>query len=190
MPRHLPFFIILILIALASPALAQTPNNTGFNISWAALDPGTDWVAQVITSVFPINGNTCQGGGGTQPSTCTGTAATVIGTIVGQLTGFVLAIAMAFVCYLTIINIHRVAEVFTDSHERHDVTLRREAGVWRHYDVPVEFGFLHRPGRCRPSFHVGNRHGKNCLCQRRHSNGPRRLGHCHPDDPRDEKHRS
>jgi len=110
MPRHLPFFFILILIAFASPALAQTANNTGFNISWAALDPGTDWVAQVITSVFPINGNTCQGGGGAQPSTCTGTAATVIGTIVGQLTGFVLAIAMAFVCYLTIINIHRVAE--------------------------------------------------------------------------------
>jgi len=39
-----------------------------------------------------------------QPSTCTAQPATVIGTIVGQLTGFVLAIAMAFVCYLTIIT--------------------------------------------------------------------------------------
>lgn len=109
MPRHLPLFIILILVAFAGPALAQTANN-GFNLSWTVLDPGDDWVAQVIRSVFPINGNTCQAGGATQPSTCTGTAATVVGTIVGQLTGFVLAIAMAFVCYLTIINIHRVAE--------------------------------------------------------------------------------
>jgi len=43
MPRHLPFFTILILIALASPALAQTANNTGFNISWALSTRMTGW---------------------------------------------------------------------------------------------------------------------------------------------------
>ena len=40
----------------------------------------------------------------------TGNEATVIGQIVGQFTGFVAAIAAAFVCYNTIMNIHRAAE--------------------------------------------------------------------------------
>ena len=51
--------------------------------------------------MFPVNGT---------PTNPTGSAASVIGLIAGQLTGFVSAIAMAYVCYLTIINIHRVAE--------------------------------------------------------------------------------
>jgi len=55
----------------------------------------------MIQSVFPVNG---------APPTDTGTAATVIGKILGQITGFVTAIAMAYVAYITIMNIHRVAE--------------------------------------------------------------------------------
>jgi conjugal transfer/type IV secretion protein DotA/TraY len=71
-------------------------------VSWSALDPGNDWAAQVLRSIFPVPGGT--------PGTSTGKEATVIGQIVGQLTGFVAAIAAAFVAYTTIINIHRAAE--------------------------------------------------------------------------------
>jgi conjugal transfer/type IV secretion protein DotA/TraY len=71
-------------------------------VSWSALDPGNDWAAQVLRSIFPISGGT--------PGTSTGNEATVIAQIVGQFTGFVAAIAAAFVSYTTIINIHRAAE--------------------------------------------------------------------------------
>jgi conjugal transfer/type IV secretion protein DotA/TraY len=102
MRRALPICLVLIMVSISVPALAQTAGTGGgFNISWSALNPGTDWAWQMIQSVFPISGSS---------PTSTGAEATVIGKIVGQLTGFVLAIAMAFVCYLTIMNIHRVAE--------------------------------------------------------------------------------
>ncbi len=103
MPHRLAVILFPILLLLSLPAFAQAPPATnGFNLSWSALDPGDDWAAQVIESVFPVSGN--------PPPTATGSEATVIGQMVGQLTGFVMAIAMAFVCYLTIMNIHRVAE--------------------------------------------------------------------------------
>ena len=113
MTRHstlIPFLSAALILALASPALAASP----FDVSWTALDPGDDWAAQMINAVFPVNGSTCTGGG----TNCTGNAATVVGQIVGQLTGFVLAIAMFFVCYQTLTNIHRVAEsanILTDA---------------------------------------------------------------------------
>jgi conjugal transfer/type IV secretion protein DotA/TraY len=90
----------LFLLAIAGPAFAQTTNP--YDVSWSALDPGNDWAAQVLRSIFPIPGGT--------PGTSTGNEATVIGQIVGQFTGFVAAIAAAFVSYITIINIHRAAE--------------------------------------------------------------------------------
>jgi len=90
----------LLLLAIAGPALAQTTNP--YDVSWSALDPGNDWAAQVLRSIFPIAGGT--------PGSSTGNEATVIGQIVGQFTGFVAAIAAAFVSYITIINIHRAAE--------------------------------------------------------------------------------
>jgi conjugal transfer/type IV secretion protein DotA/TraY len=90
----------LFLPAIAGPAFAETTNP--YDVSWSALDPGNDWAAQVLRSIFPIPGGT--------PGTSTGNEATVIGQIVGQFTGFVAAIAAAFVSYITIINIHRAAE--------------------------------------------------------------------------------
>jgi len=92
--------LLLFLLAGAGPAFAQTTNS--YDVSWSALDPGNDWAAQVLRSIFPISGGT--------PGTSTGNEATVIGQIVGQFTGFVAAIAAAFVSYITIINIHRAAE--------------------------------------------------------------------------------
>ena len=90
----------LLLAAIAGPAFAQS--TSPYDVSWSALDPGNDWAAQVLRSLFPIPGGT--------PGTSTGNEATVIGQIVGQFTGFVAAIAAAFVSYITIINIHRAAE--------------------------------------------------------------------------------
>ena len=123
MRRALPICLVLILVSIAVPALAQTTGTgSGFNISWTALNPGTDWAWQMIQSVFPISGS---------PPTSTGAEATVIGKIVGQLTGFVLAIAMAFVCYLTIMNIHRVAETTNLLSQRHDFACSWSASASR-----------------------------------------------------------
>ncbi|WP_158803492.1 DotA/TraY family protein [Acidisoma sp. L85] len=98
-----PWLILLVMLlsAVALPAFAQTTaTNGGFNLSWSALDPGNDWAATVIQNVFPISGTN-----GVSP-----TQTTVIGQMIGQLTGFVAAIAMAFLCYSTIMQIHRGAE--------------------------------------------------------------------------------
>jgi conjugal transfer/type IV secretion protein DotA/TraY len=91
------------LFPFAGVAFAQTPapSPSSFNISWSALDPGDDWTWQMLQSVFPVSG---------APPVATGTAATVIGTLLGQISGLVMAVSMFFLCYLTIINIHRVAE--------------------------------------------------------------------------------
>ena len=98
--RVLPIALLsLAALAIAGPAFAQQPN---YDVSWAALNPGNDWAAQVVQSLFPMYG------AGAAPAT--GNEASVIGQIVGQFTGFVAAIAAAFVCYNTIMNIHRAAE--------------------------------------------------------------------------------
>lgn len=86
-------------LLLAGPALAQ---GTGVNLSWSALDPGDDWAATVIRSVFPISGST--------GTVSTGNAATVIGTLVRSLTGFVAAIAMFYLVYSMVMQIWRGAE--------------------------------------------------------------------------------
>ena len=86
-------------LLLAGPALAQ---GTGVNLSWSALDPGDDWAAIVIRSVFPINGSA--------GTVSTGNAATVIGTLVRSLTGFVAAIAMFYLVYSMVMQIWRGAE--------------------------------------------------------------------------------
>src|SRR5271166_5014257 len=100
--RSLTLALALVL-PLMDAALAQTDStgSSSFNISWSALDPGDDWTWQMLQSVFPVSGT---------PPTNTGTAATLIGTLLGQITGLVMALAMFFLCYLTIINIHRVSE--------------------------------------------------------------------------------
>ena len=103
--RRRSLFLALALVLLSmDAALGQTSSTTSsssFNISWSALDPGDDWTWQMLQSVFPVSGT---------PPTSTGTAATLIGTLLGQITGLVMALAMFFLCYLTIINIHRVSE--------------------------------------------------------------------------------
>jgi conjugal transfer/type IV secretion protein DotA/TraY len=111
MPRRIfpVLSIVLIGAALIAPAFAQTaPSVPSYDVSWQALDPGQDWAAEMINAVFPINGNPCSGGA--QSATCTGAAATVIGDLLGRLTGFTMALAMSYVCYLSIWHMYRTAE--------------------------------------------------------------------------------
>ncbi len=98
----LPLVVVAAACALAEPAFAQATNP--YDVSWAALNPGNDWAAQVIQSLFPVTGTTAA------PGISPGQETTVIQQIVGQLTGFVGAIACAFVVYTTIMGIHRAAE--------------------------------------------------------------------------------
>jgi conjugal transfer/type IV secretion protein DotA/TraY len=86
--------------APAQTAAAASPTGTS-SLTWAALDPGDDMAANIIRSVFPISRTAPTG---------IGNAATVIGQIVQQLTTFVIAITMFFVCYTTIMHIFRAAE--------------------------------------------------------------------------------
>jgi conjugal transfer/type IV secretion protein DotA/TraY len=92
----------LAVAALAEPAFAQAANP--YDVSWSALTPGNDWAAQVIQSLFPVTGTTAS------PGTSPGQETTVIQSIIGQFTGFVGAIACAFIAYTTIMHIHRAAE--------------------------------------------------------------------------------
>ena len=97
-------FLVLAITVIAGPAFAQTTNP--YDVSWSALDPGQDWAAIVVKSLFPTGASI----GTTTTATSTGSEATVIGQIIGQFTGYVAAIACAFVCYNTIMTIHRAAE--------------------------------------------------------------------------------
>lgn len=79
----------------------STSGSSSYGVTWNMLDPGDDWAATMIKSVFPVFGSS---------STSTGTEATVIGTMLGDLSGFVMALAMAFVSYVMMMNMHRSAE--------------------------------------------------------------------------------
>ena len=102
MRRSWIFLAALFLVCFVSTAHAQAPAQ-GAQATWSALDPGDDWAAQVLRSVFPTGGT-----GTALPGI--GAENTVIGKMVGQLSGFMLALAAAFVAYTTIIQIHRAAE--------------------------------------------------------------------------------
>jgi conjugal transfer/type IV secretion protein DotA/TraY len=88
------------LVCIATAARAQGTN--AYQTTWSALQPGNDWAAQVLWSLFPITNNAGLPG--------IGAASTVIGKMVGQLTGYIMAIAIVFVAYSTIMQIHRAAE--------------------------------------------------------------------------------
>ncbi len=125
------FLIILVLGALAAPAQAAPPT---YNLSWAALDPGTDWSAQVILSLFPVSPAPAGSG-------AVGAEATVIGTLVGTLTGFVAAIAMTFLCYATIMQIHRGAETARMLDRKTSSMFMVRLGVAAVMMFPLDTGF-------------------------------------------------
>jgi len=89
LPR--PALALALLPLMASPAMAQA-NPAG--VVWSALSPGNDWTAQLIQSIFPVPGVAGATGGGS-----IGPEATVIGAMLGQLTGAVMVFMIAFLCY-------------------------------------------------------------------------------------------
>lgn len=92
--------IVSVLLLAADAAHAQGQN--AYQTTWAALQPSNDWAAQVLWSLFPITNNAGLPG--------IGGAGTVIGKMIGQFTGYIMAIAIVFVAYSTIVQIHRAAE--------------------------------------------------------------------------------
>ena len=104
MARPRTLFSLLILAGAALCALPDPAHAAGASqTTWAALDPGDDWAAQVLRSIFPIGSNgTALTGIGAENS--------VIGQMVGLLSGYILALAAAYMAYATIIQIHRAAE--------------------------------------------------------------------------------
>ena len=99
MRRSWTFTLGLMLLCVAGTAHAQ---GNAYQTTWSALSPGNDWAAQVLRSLFPITNTPGLAG--------IGAASTVVGKMVGQLTGYVMAIAVVFVAYSTILQIHRAAE--------------------------------------------------------------------------------
>ncbi len=95
------FWSPLLVLALVGAAGAAHAANA-YQTTWSALSAGDDWAAQVVRSIFPVTSDTALAG--------IGAAGTVIGKMVGQLTGYIMAIAAAFMAYATIIQIHRAAE--------------------------------------------------------------------------------
>ena len=92
MPRlSRPGLALALLPLMAGPAMAQA-NPAG--VVWSALSPGNDWTAQLIQSIFPVPGVAGATGGG-----AIGPEATVIGGMLGQLTGAVMVFMIAFLCY-------------------------------------------------------------------------------------------
>ncbi len=94
---RLSLFLLTLAYGLAQPAQAQNAAAT-----WSSLQPADDWSAQMLNSVFPTTAAT--------GATSIGAAQTVIGVMLGQLTGYVMALAAAFVAYTTIIQIVRAGE--------------------------------------------------------------------------------
>ncbi len=94
--------VLLALIMIAQPGLAAAPAN--YNVQWSSLQPGTDWAAQIINDLFPVLSNTGLTAAPPQNES------TVIGEIVGEMTGFVAAITMVFVCYSSLMHVYRGAE--------------------------------------------------------------------------------
>ena len=105
MPRPRTPLPLLIAVGLALMCLAGTAHaatGNAYQTTWSALDPADDWAAQVLRSIFPTGSGTVLPGIGSEN--------TVIGKMVGQLSGYILALAAAFMAYSTIIQIHRAAE--------------------------------------------------------------------------------
>lgn len=108
-PKYLIYGCFLVMACWIEPALAQSSTNTtntpgspvDYNMKWSLLDPGDDWAAQVLRSVFPVVKGSSQS---------TGTEAQVIGTLLGYMTGFVGAFAMAFVIYTAWMQVYRGSE--------------------------------------------------------------------------------
>lgn len=85
-------------------ASSDTSSSDSYGVSWSLLDPGDDWAANTIRAVFPVLPNS------SSSTNSPGKESTVIGTMLGWMSGFVMAIAMSWVTYTWFITSHRAAE--------------------------------------------------------------------------------
>lgn len=125
-PSRRPYLLLATLLALGltiatAHAQAPAPGNPGA-VTWAQLTPTNDWSAQIINNLFPI-GNAATGTQGLAGEQ------SAVGVMIGYLNGFVMLIAMAFVAYSTIIEVHRGAETGR--------VLTEKTSSW----APVRMGF-------------------------------------------------
>ncbi|MBB2156641.1 DotA/TraY family protein [Gluconacetobacter diazotrophicus] len=90
-----PLFLALLGMSCAflfsSPALADTATSS---ITWSSLQPGDDWTVQVIDSLFPISGS----------------AKTATGSVLQALDEYAALIAMFWIGYASMLQVHRTAE--------------------------------------------------------------------------------
>ncbi|MGI4943010.1 MAG: hypothetical protein ACRYHQ_21000, partial [Janthinobacterium lividum] len=93
---------LLTLFLVCGVALSAHADPTTTDTTWSSLSTGDDWSATLLDSVFPITA--------TQGTSSIGAEQTVIGLMLGQLSGYIMALALVFVAYTTIIQIHRAAE--------------------------------------------------------------------------------
>ena len=89
-------------LSFAQSVAGSGSSDKSYGVSWSMLDPGDDWAGTVIRSVFPVFGSS--------QTTSTGTEASIIGTLLGEFSGLVMAFAMAYVTYAFLMNSHRSAE--------------------------------------------------------------------------------
>ncbi|AOX18667.1 hypothetical protein A0U89_15265 (plasmid) [Kozakia baliensis] len=91
--------------ATAASSTASGSSNS-YSVTWSLLDPQDDWAADTIRSVFPVLSSSTSSTNGQT----IGNENSVIGTMLGWLSGFVMAIAMAWVTYSWFVTSHRAAE--------------------------------------------------------------------------------
>ncbi|MGI4745869.1 MAG: DotA/TraY family protein [Janthinobacterium lividum] len=89
-------------LLMLGATVAHAQSTTGSTPTWSSLSAGDDWAATVLHSIFPSTSQTGDASIGTEQ--------TVIGQLLGELTGFVMILAAAFVGYTTVLQIHRAAE--------------------------------------------------------------------------------
>ena len=113
------------------------------------------------------------------------TQTTVIGQMIGQLTGFVAAIAMAYLCYSTIMQIHRGAETsrLLGSNMTGMFIVRLGFAAIMMFPVPTSASASGRP-RWSRSRCWGDRHGQGGLHPSRAGHRPGRHGGRPADDSR------
>jgi len=100
MRRFWPCLLTLTILCGATlSAHAQATSNAA---TWASLNASGDWSSQLLSSIFPSTAPT--------GSSSIGAEQTVIGKMLSTFTGYVMALAAAFVAYTTIIQITRAAE--------------------------------------------------------------------------------
>lgn len=86
--------LLALILTVALPYSAYADDITASSVSWASLDAGNDMTAQILDSMFPMNGTT----------------ATTTGDMLAYFSAYVMLIAASWIGYSIIIQMHKTAE--------------------------------------------------------------------------------